>query len=366
MTKHAFAVDISTIVLSDADTPTRIPLAMIGTFHKGAQKFTITRKDVATMAANFAKRGNGEIVLDYEHASEMPEVAAGGPIPAAGWIVAVEAAPDDKGIVWGEVKLTAKARALIASKEYKYISPVIYWGARDRATGGPQGITLRSAALTNTPVLDGMPAITLSDTNRDAGWAAVTERGDMSTQTAVMCSEHPDTQMLCPKCNYVSTLEASEVTKVLRLSGVTRDDAGLITMDAAVLADHGFISTDVFRAYDSQRIALSEVEKHVISGKISPAARAKFTRLALSDYENFRSIVSSMKPMVDLTERGHGGTGNADDTDHVERQVLQLSEARAKADGIALHDSMKLVAAENPELFGRWKSLLRDSITAQS
>jgi phage I-like protein len=55
---------------------------------------------------------------------------------------------------------------MIAAGEYKYISPVIDWGTRDRATGQVQGATLTSAALTNRPVLDHMPAIQLSD----AGW----------------------------------------------------------------------------------------------------------------------------------------------------------------------------------------------------
>ena len=131
-----FLVDLALVVLSDsADESARIPLVMIGTFYKGKQKFSITKADVVSMAENFAKRGTGDVVLDYEHASEDPEVAQGGPVPAAGWITSIDSAPDANGIVWGSVQFTQKARDMVAAKEYKYISPVINWGVRDRTTG---------------------------------------------------------------------------------------------------------------------------------------------------------------------------------------------------------------------------------------
>lgn len=147
-----------------AQTGKRVPLVMIGTFYKGKQKFTITRADIAQMAENLKKRG-GDVVMDYEHASEFPEVAQGQPIPAAGWITSMDDSPDTRGVVWGEVTFTARALALISSGEYRYISPAIDWGARDKHDGTQQGATLTSAALTNRPVLDQMPAISLSAVN---------------------------------------------------------------------------------------------------------------------------------------------------------------------------------------------------------
>ncbi len=82
-------------------------------------------------------------------------------------------------MVWGEAQFTSRARDMIAAGEYRYGSPALDWGARDKGTGDPQGLTLTSFALTNTPVLDRMPAIRLSDAYRkeDEG-----ERTNMSTQ----------------------------------------------------------------------------------------------------------------------------------------------------------------------------------------
>jgi hypothetical protein len=57
---------------------------------------------------------------------------------------------------------------MIRAGEYRYISPVLDPTVRDNKTGEAQGWTLTSAALTNTPVLQGMPALILSD----RGWVA--------------------------------------------------------------------------------------------------------------------------------------------------------------------------------------------------
>ena len=74
-----------------ADGLIELVVCVTGEWVRGSHKFSITREDLRTIADNFKKRKNGAIVLDYEHASEMPEVAKGGPVPAAGWIRQVSA-----------------------------------------------------------------------------------------------------------------------------------------------------------------------------------------------------------------------------------------------------------------------------------
>lgn len=132
---------------------------MIGVRYKGDQKFDITRALLSDVVANFRKRDTGELPVDYDHGSLT---AAGQPAPAAGWIKAIDGAPDASGVLWGDVEWTDRASHYIAAKEYKYISPVLAAGV-DNKTGQPQGWTLLSAALTNTPVLQGMPALILSE-----------------------------------------------------------------------------------------------------------------------------------------------------------------------------------------------------------
>jgi len=161
----------------------RIPIAITGTWVRAGSRFSISLDDLEEIVRNFRKRSNGEINVDYDHASEMPEVAAGGPIPSAGRIVKLDAPeplgiggsglgvrsesrtpnPQTRFVLYGYYEPTERARKLIASREYRYISPAISWAARDKRTGEPDGTTLTSVALTNRPFLEELPPIRLSD-----------------------------------------------------------------------------------------------------------------------------------------------------------------------------------------------------------
>lgn len=170
-----------------------IAVAVPGSWVKGDRTFSITKQDLADMARNFEKRKNDMIVIDYEHASEQPEVAKGGPVPGAGWIhkVAVgnqrSAASElkaDSCVLTALVEWTPQAEKMLRTGQYRFFSPAIDWGARDKGTGEPQGATLTSGALTNHPFLEELPPIMLSDGTliggrQDPG-LAVSESGMMA------------------------------------------------------------------------------------------------------------------------------------------------------------------------------------------
>lgn len=180
---------ISTLAapLAPQDELARIALAITGRWVRGTREFAITREDLGAIVRNFRGRQNGEINVDYDHASEMPEVAAGGPIPSAGRIVRMDPpeemkngnrksevgkgerpdfllpTSDSRFILYGWYEPTDRARRLIANREYRYISPAIDWSARSKRNGKPVGATLSTVALTNRPFLEEMPPIRLSD-----------------------------------------------------------------------------------------------------------------------------------------------------------------------------------------------------------
>lgn len=155
----------------------KIPIAYTGTFHKDGDKFSITDADLFSIVKNFKKKGNGEVNLDYEHASEMPDIAKGGPVPSAGGITNLTIEPGDDGKPWlfGTVGYTELARQLVESRQYRYFSPAIDWGAEDKSTGEPQGATLTSAALTNRPFLEKLPPLLMTEVPR-----ILTEETNMS------------------------------------------------------------------------------------------------------------------------------------------------------------------------------------------
>jgi phage I-like protein len=178
---------VITLSADATDGLIRVPLAITGKWMRGRTEFAISRADLESIVRNFRERQNGEINVDYDHASEMPEVAAGGPVPSAGRIVRLDAPEELKNgnrklevgsrvepdfllpssysrfLLYGWFEPTPRARELLQNREYRFISPAIEWGARSKRTGKSQGTTLTSVALTNRPFLEELPQIRLSD-----------------------------------------------------------------------------------------------------------------------------------------------------------------------------------------------------------
>jgi phage I-like protein len=89
-------------------------------------------------------QAGADIPIDYEHQTINADVN-GQPAPAAGWIKALEARDDG---IWGRVEWTKKAASMIAAKEYRYISPVMF------TSNNGEVLRLQSAALVGLPNLE--------------------------------------------------------------------------------------------------------------------------------------------------------------------------------------------------------------------
>ena len=159
-----FATDI---VCLTGVAPTNIPVAYTGTFWKDGDRFKITRDDLLSIVRNFKQKPTGDINIDYEHASEMPEIAKGGPVPSAGavkelWMDESSGEP----VLMGMPDWTELAKHLIETKQYRFVSAALDWDARDKHTGKPQGTTMTSMALTNRPFLERQAPLVMSETPR--------------------------------------------------------------------------------------------------------------------------------------------------------------------------------------------------------
>jgi phage I-like protein len=163
-----------------------IAVAVPGRWVKDDSSFSITDQDLTDMVRNFGKRKNDMIVIDYEHASEQPGVAKGGPIPGAGWIhglhLGAVVGAHGHAPLQAMVEWTPQAEEMLRSGQYRFFSPAIDWGARDKQTGERQGATLTSGALTNHPFLEELPPIMLSDGTlvgtRDQGIGNTASQGE--------------------------------------------------------------------------------------------------------------------------------------------------------------------------------------------
>lgn len=105
----------------------------------------------AVIAASFSSdpRNGGGLIIDENHASEL-SAPKGGPSPARGRIVAMEARPDG---IWGRVEWNAAGRALLADQSYRGISPVVIHDKSGLVT------RIKNAALVNYPNLRDLVAL---------------------------------------------------------------------------------------------------------------------------------------------------------------------------------------------------------------
>jgi phage I-like protein len=95
-----------------------------------------------------------DLVIDYEHQT-LNSAENGQPAPAAAWF-------KGKALEWREglglfatqVDWTGTAAAMIAAKEYRYLSPVFSY---DKQSG--EVLELHHVGLTNSPALDGMNSL---------------------------------------------------------------------------------------------------------------------------------------------------------------------------------------------------------------
>ncbi|MDR2187026.1 MAG: phage protease [Azonexus sp.] len=107
----------------------------------------LEQEDAARLCAAFNARSDAR-VIDFEHQT-LNAQSNGQPAPAAGWIGKLEARAD--GLYAVGVEWTARAAAMIAAREYRYISPVFPY---DKKTG--RVLAVLFAALTNHAGLDGL------------------------------------------------------------------------------------------------------------------------------------------------------------------------------------------------------------------
>src|SRR5581483_12156907 len=124
--------------------PEWIELIPAGTFsgRDGRGPYRLESPDEVARASAALQMDAG-LPIDYDHATDLG-ATAGRPAPAAGWIKELSARD---GALWGRVEWTPHGAAALATKEYRYVSPVFEHDAN--------GVVVRllRAALTNNPNL---------------------------------------------------------------------------------------------------------------------------------------------------------------------------------------------------------------------
>ncbi|WP_421290914.1 phage protease [Aeromonas taiwanensis] len=109
-------------------------------------------KAIATTLINRAKTLGQDILIDYDHQTLKTD-QNGQPAPAAGWYNGDEIEWREGQGLFIKPRWTERAAALVAAKEYRFLSAVFPYDAQGRP------LELRMTAITNDPGVVGMQAL---------------------------------------------------------------------------------------------------------------------------------------------------------------------------------------------------------------
>ncbi|GBQ15233.1 hypothetical protein CFR78_04255 [Komagataeibacter rhaeticus] len=128
--------------LDNGKVPDWVHLLPAGEFSGADGRGPYRVSDARALITHSMQAEGGKLPIDENHATDHALVS-GGPAPAVGWIVELQARADG---IWGRVDWTKSGRTMVADHAYRGISP---------AFAAPDGVVTRiaRASLTNAPNL---------------------------------------------------------------------------------------------------------------------------------------------------------------------------------------------------------------------
>jgi phage I-like protein len=222
----------------------------------------------AKRAIEMIKLKGRDLQVDFDHASEDPELKAAGKAIASGWLRFDSLAYEPgRGIV-GRIEWTDDAAAAIAKKQYRFLSPVFYFNKR---TGDVLG--LKSIALTNDPALNLPATARLTAESASALGLDIDSDSDYDTNT---------------KGDSMSTVNKAAICAALGLA-LDTDDNSVITACASLKA----ISAKPVEPDGSKYVAIASLTAEQVAHASTKDALAKLT--AKINGESFAAELKAAK-----------------------------------------------------------------------
>lgn len=305
-----------------------------------------------TMSADLAQQiiaafdaAQTDLVVDYEHAT-LKAAETGQQNPAAGWI-SKYVWDDERGLM-GEVKWTQRAKDMIDSGEYRYLSPVLEYDTLGNVRG------LHSVALTNSPALDGMALAALSRQNSINPKQETSMNKEALIKLLCLAADADDKAIEAALAEAQEKLGGKTLAEALaapkeepqggegdkgtagkpedKPQGGNADDGEVAELKAQVAAlSKKVIAMEVGGTSDGLiRAALSD-------GRLLPHQEASARQLAAKDPEAFKALIDGSLALAALSKTQTGGKGGADGT-----SALTAEEAAVAAQlGISAEDYAK-------------------------
>jgi phage I-like protein len=204
----------------------------------------------------------------------------GKPVPAAGWIKPNSLSFDPvKGLLSTGFKWTDAAAAAIAADEYRYLSPVFSY---DKNTG--EVLDLINIALTNSPAIDGMDAVTLAAASF---YFQPNEDNHVAATTTTIARE----------LGLAETATAEEINQAIaalkaKAGAADAKDTEIAALKAKAVDPAGFVPVAVVTELQTQLAALTTKQE---TGEKEQLIQANLTKLptpGLQDWARTQTIAA--------------------------------------------------------------------------
>ena len=290
--------------------PEVIKLLPLGLVKSQKGDFIVDEESFQSIKNTFHKRGI-DIVIDYEHQT-LEDIQA----PAGGWIKDIFV---QDGAIAAKVEWTPKAQEYLQNKEYKYLSPVVLVRKSDK-----KAVVLHSAALTNTPAIDGMFAI-INSINIDEfeeggnkmdlkqlaallGLPEDTSEEQILQAIKTVLGEHKKLKEESENKDNDEEKETVANKVICGLLGVDSKNAKTEDVAAAIMAlknPANFVPVSEFKALKDRldkKDGEELVTKALKAGKISAAQKEWAEEYSLKDPEGFKKFVEKAPQAVPMGE----------------------------------------------------------------
>lgn len=270
--------------------PVEIKLLPLGEVHSQKGDFIVDGESFDLIQRQFKERAL-DLVIDYEHQT-LKDVQA----PAAGW---VKELTKGKDAILAKVEWTPKAKEYLANKEYRYLSPVVLVRKNDK-----KAVALHSAALTNTPAIDGMFAIVnkgipeegeirmeLSEIAKLLGLEETATEEEVRQALEAVKKKQDETEE--------ESLKLDTITSLLGLKGEAKtEDVAASIMELKNAGESIKTEVKVLKEKLAKKEADEAVELALKAGKISAAQKEWAQDYALKDLEGFSKFVDKAPQVV--------------------------------------------------------------------
>ncbi|MFA5731856.1 MAG: phage protease [Acidithiobacillus sp.] len=328
----------------------------------------IKEEDLGLFVKSFNDNVRGiDISIDLEHGITDKKGAA------AGWIRRL----DKKGnSLYANIEWTELGEEVVKSGQYKYFSPEFKFSYKDNETGKVYQNVLLGGGLTNRPFIKGMQEVVLmsEDVSKELNDSITT----IKEENKVMDKELLKSLKLSEDATQEDVDKAvkEQLEKAKKLSEdneeLTKKVSNLETdktkADAEVvkLSEQVKTLTDGKTDVEKENIKLSErldnVEKTLVEkeweaietvalseGKMTKPMAEKYKALYLKDKETAKDIITSLQPIVKLTEEGTS-TDKGEGSNSImlfENEVMKA----VKEKNIPYTEALAFVEKDKPDLF---------------